>query len=244
MSDNTKIEWADATWSPITGCTPISDGCEHCYAKRLFGRNLWDYDFTPGTFHEDRLTTPLRWKNPRRIFVCSMGDLFHEDVPYDAIRRVLAATDQAPQHTYMLLTKRPGNMLAYCKQRGLHGDNIWLGVTAEDQAAADERIPVLLDIPAAVRFVSCEPLLGPVNLDPTWTGGAGRYGRNYQMPQLDWVIAGPETGPGKRECKAWWIYNLREQCQTAAVPFFLKKTHDGQPVLDAQLQQFPEVHHA
>jgi len=222
----TKIQWCDESWNIITGCEPISIGCKNCYARRMFSRNLWDYDFTPGTFHADRLDQPKRWKKPRKIFVCSMGDIAHPDVGVEALAPVFEVFRECPRHTFMLLTKRPENMRALW-QCYIHPipDNVWIGVTAENQKMADERIPVLLDIPAKVRFVSIEPMLGPVRLDQ------GNF--------PDWVIAGPETGPGKRECKASWLIDVDLQCDDAGVPFFLKKHADGRLVNDSYFQQFP-----
>lgn len=178
----TGIEWTDETWNPITGCTPISEGCKNCYARRMAQRLKGRYGypkanpFKPGVVHPDRWGDPEKWKKPRRIFVCSMSDLFHEKVPIDIQIRVFGRIAANPQHTFMMLTKRPENVTKFCRSIGLMPtiggtpsgetwpDNLWLGVTAENQRTADERIPELLKIPTAVRFVSCEPLLGPVNL--------------------------------------------------------------------------------
>ncbi|MFB3894310.1 MAG: phage Gp37/Gp68 family protein [Phycisphaerae bacterium] len=184
----TKIEWADATWNPITGCTPISAGCRGCYAKRMANRLRGrcgypaDEPFKP-TFHPDKLDEPLRWKKPRRIFVCSMGDLFHEDVSAEWIAKVLAIVKLCPQHTFMVLTKRPERMhwffVSSSVIRALHErettilSNLWLGTTCEDQAAADERLPWLLRCPSAVRFVSHEPALGAVDWTP-WLDPLGQ----------------------------------------------------------------------
>ena len=168
MGDKSKIEWCDATWNPVTGCTKISQGCKNCYAEGVANRFWGDRKFTDVQCHEDRLDQPLRWKRPRRIFVNSMSDLFHLDVPDEFIDKVFGVMVLAKQHTFMILTKRPERMheviwrlfpTAYLK-------NVWLGVSVENQDTADERIPLLLRTPAAVRFVSCEPLLGPVDLSP------------------------------------------------------------------------------
>ncbi len=187
MADHSKIDWTDATWNPVLGCSPTSPGCDHCYAARHATR-LAANPATPQyrglaeggrwtgqtTFVESALDRPAEWRKPRQIFVCSMGDLFHEHVDFDDIDSVFCAMASAPQHTYLLLTKRAAVMRRYIMERvvdgsgGHFGDwpwsNVWLGVTAEDQARADERIPILLDTPAAVRFVSVEPMLGPVDL--------------------------------------------------------------------------------
>lgn len=254
MSD-TKIEWATKSWNPVTGCTPISEGCANCYAarmaKRLAGRYGYPEDdpFKPGTFHPDKLDEPYGWKRPQKIFVCSMGDLFHDDVPFFKIARVWnvmfdcgAVEGIGPQHTFMILTKRPDRLSQFCgwmnKQHNRKTDyrNIWLGVTAENQRTADERIPILLQIPAAKRFVSVEPMLEPINLAHIKTGvppgeyinslTGARYWHDHHtttLNKLDWVIAGPETGPKARPCQTEWIASLYRQCRTADVPFFDKK---------------------
>jgi protein gp37 len=248
MSSTTGIEWTDATWNPVTGCSPISPGCEHCYAarmaQRLAGRCGYPADepFRPGTVHEDKMSEPTRWKTPRRVFVCSMGDLFHEDVP-DHVRldvlTVMAWT--APQHTYLLLTKRPAVMRRYFESitwAAVEGKrvmpvpfdkvdpaqlaeapfpaNIWLGVTAEDQKRADERLPILTSIPAMHHFVSCEPLLGPVDVTP-WAEA------------LDWVILGGETGPGARPMHPNWARAIVCEREDAGVPVFFKSWGEWAP---------------
>jgi protein gp37 len=173
--NKTKIEWADATWNPITGCTKISPGCANCYAekmsKRLAGRCGYPADEPfKVTIHPDKIDEPLKWKKPRRVFVCSMSDLFHKDVPMSIITYVLRMARSCEGHTFMILTKRPARMKEAIREMVSWGmwpvPNIWLGVTAENQEQADERIPILLDTPAAVRFVSVEPMLGPVELSP------------------------------------------------------------------------------
>jgi protein gp37 len=173
--NKTKIEWADATWNPITGCTKISPGCANCYAekmsKRLAGRCGYPADEPfKVTIHPDKIDEPLKWKKPRRVFVCSMSDLFHKDVPMSIITYVLRMARSREGHTFMILTKRPARMKEAIREMVSWGmwpvPNIWLGVTAENQEQADKRIPILLDTPAAVRFVSVEPMLGPVDLRP------------------------------------------------------------------------------
>jgi len=229
------IGWCDETINPITGCTKISPACLHCYAERmaqrLKGRYGYPADepFRPGTFHSTELLKPFGWRKPRFVFVVSMGDLFHEAVKDEHLDWIFDIVGRkAPQHTYLLLTKRPDNM----KQRlsRLYGENgpypnVWLGVTAEDQQRADERIPILLSIPAAKHFVSVEPMLGPVDLlergylaDHEWKKGT--------PGGLGWVIAGGETGPGARPMQDEWAMNLRDQCQEAGVAFWFKK-HGG-----------------
>lgn len=180
MSDNSRIAWTDATWNVVTGCTPASAGCAHCYASTFARRGMGEWKGRPFSevhCHEDRLANPLHWKKPRKVFVCSMGDLFHEAVPDEFVERVLSVIQTTPQHDYQLLTKRPDRMLAFMTRpvgawtHSAHPlslswpySNLWLGVSVEDQATADARIPLLLQTPAAVRFVSAEPMLGPVEL--------------------------------------------------------------------------------
>jgi protein gp37 len=229
MSTNTRIEWADATWSPITGCTPISEGCEHCYAarmaKRLAGRFGYPKDepFKP-TFHLEKLDEPQKWKKPKRIFVCSMGDLFHETIESKYVHFILHACELNPQHIYIFPTKRPKKMLEIMSHWNPERrfPNWWLGVTAENQRTADERIPVLLQIPAAVRFVSVEPMLEPISFKQ-WLLDVEQYdSRTPWKPEIDWVICGGETGPGARPMHPDWVRSLRDQCQVSNVPFFFK----------------------
>ncbi len=242
---STKIEWAEETWNPITGCDPISEGCANCYARRMATRLRGRYGYPADdpfrvTFHPERLGQPERWKKPRMIFVCSMGDLFHERVSIDHGCMVLGAAKEAPQHKYLFLTKRPEIMLKamafFCGGEPMPS-NWWLGVSAENQQRAEERIPILLQIPAAVRFVSCEPLLGPMDLDiyfseydyrPTYDYFRTMYPDIENKPILirpgiDWVICGGEAGPGARPMHPDWARSLRDQCVDAGVPFFFKQ---------------------
>jgi len=247
----TKIEWCNETWNPITGCSAISEGCKNCYARRMARRlaGRFGYPEAPNhfdvTFHIDKLEQPHRWKKPRKIFVCSMGDLFHKDVLYDWLWRVLdTAYDYKAyhRHLWLFLTKRPDIMAEemdnWMRPKALSRlpKRWWLGVTCENQKRADERMPILLQIPAAVRYVSVEPMLERITLNYLQTdlveidalnGTHGVYrphrGKNSR---IDWVIAGPETGPGKRECKPEWIEDLYEQCQEAGIPFFDKRKKD------------------
>ncbi len=237
---STKIEWTDETINPVTGCSQISEGCQNCYAKRaawgprLRGKFGYPQDdpFRPGTLHLDKLEQVKKWRKPRKIFVCSMADLFHHAVPFDTIDRILyTAVFDANQHTYLLLTKRPRRMAEYfaSKQMSIM-KNVWLGVTAENQARANERIPILLSIPAAVRFVSIEPMLGPVDLDRAIYGPPPRKGMNAfghtdgfgHEANINWVICGGETGPGARLMELHWSMDLALQCSDAKVPFFFK----------------------
>jgi protein gp37 len=240
----TKIEWTDQTWNPVTGCTKISEGCAHCYAKRMSKRlaGRCGYPEAPHNFdvtlHPDRLDEPLRWRKPRRVFVCSMGDLFHEDVPFGFIRRVFwTMWHWSSIHIYQILTKRPHIMLSFFDYlQGTDGGdliglpNVWLGVTAENQEQADKRIPILLQIPAAVRFVSVEPMLGPADLSE-WINPQGATARDdpARYSLLDWVICGGESGPGARPMHPDWARSLRDQCQMAGVPFFFKQWGECAP---------------
>ena len=251
----TQIEWTDATWNPVTGCTKVSPGCKNCYAERMARRlaGRCGYPETPHAFdvtlHYDRLGQPLSWRKPRMIFLPSMGDLFHEDIPLDYIADVFNIMAQCQQHTFQILTKRPVRARAVISD--LHEwnyadttwtgifpssmtgapfplPNVWLGVSVENQWTADERIPLLLQIPAAVRFASCEPLLGPVDiaeyLSPWLCTEAGNreYSQGYR-PSLHWVIVGGETGPGARPMHPGWARNIRDQCQAAGTAFFFKQ---------------------
>jgi protein gp37 len=253
----TKIEWTHRqgttgiTWNPITGCTKISEGCKHCYAekmsKRLAGRFGYPADdpfaVTP---HFDKFDAPLKWRKPRTVFVCSMGDLFHEDVGFNVHQIVWDVMEQTPQHTYLILTKRADNMLDTVELLQVsHGilPNVWLGVTAENQKRANERIPLLLQTPAAVRFVSIEPLLDPVDiegalgfsfLDPT-------YGYHYEVPAVNWIIVGGETGPGARPMHPDWARGVRDQCTVAGVRFFFKQMSRKAPIPDdLMIREWPQ----
>jgi protein gp37 len=302
MSDGTDIEWTDATWQPITGCSIVSPGCTNCYAMKLAGTRLRNIPSRKGLtnaskagpvwngkvrLNEEWLTQPLRWKRPRKIFVCAHGDLFHENAPDEWIDKVFAVMALCPQHQFQVLTKRAERMREYfsalaaddyrlltdgriAERLGEIGHdvfravmtrdefadkyansinpdagnwplrNVWLGVSAERQQEADERIPHLLQTPAAIRFVSCEPLLGPIDLraiprpydDITVAHDAleGRWhnfpdGRfpGYTLERLNWIIVGGESGPGARPMHPDWARSLRDQCEAAGVPFFFKQ---------------------
>ena len=234
----TKIEWATESWNPITGCTPVSEGCEHCYARRMAQRLKGRFGYPEDdpfrvTFHPDKLDQPLHWKKPRMIFVCSMGDLFHKDVPHHTyienevpVNHIYITAKRCPQHIFLILTKRPKVMKSFFSWITAFGgkipDNLWLGVSVENQQRADERIPILLQIPAAKRFVSIEPMLGPINIrkigpvPPSFNWEIARNG-------LDWVIIGGESGPGARPMHPNWPRSVRDQCQAAQVPFFFKQ---------------------
>jgi protein gp37 len=270
VADGTGIAWTDATWNPLRGCSRVSEGCRFCYAEgvaaRFSGPGLPYEGLARSTPQGPRWTgkirlvpevldQPLRWRRPRRIFVNSMSDLFHEDVPFAFIDRVFAVMALSYWHTFQVLTKRParlreylshthgpGNVLARVlhhareieKPRGyVHPDslgwpyrNVWLGVSVEDQRAADERIPELLATPAAVRFLSCEPLLGPVNpcaVPDRKTRPAEFSTRYTPLGDLDWVIVGGESGRGARRMEEAWARSLVEQYRVAGVPVFVKQ---------------------
>jgi protein gp37 len=236
-----KIEWTEKTWSPITGCTKISPGCAHCYAERMAKRLAGRYGYPADepfrvTLHPERLQEPAHWRKPRIVFPCSMSDMFHPDVPDEFINKMLTMMTHpmmgASHHTYLILTKRPERILSGHAERFAEWKNIWLGVTAENQEMADKRIPILLQIPAAVRFVSIEPMLGPVDLRGKlchWTNpdGSGSWFSpvpgKVQKRLINWVICGGESGPGARPMHPDWARSLRDQCVSAGVPFFFKQ---------------------
>jgi protein gp37 len=293
VSTDTKIEWTDATWNVVTGCDKVSPGCDNCYAETFAERwrGIPGHHFETGfdvTLRPERLTLPLRWRKPKRVFVNSVSDLFHKDIPDEYIAKVFAVMSLTPQHTYQVLTKRHGRMRSLlnssafriaCEtaQAVLINDdatpmpryereartsqwwsdfakplrNVWLGVSVENQQWADIRIPALLDTPAAVRFLSCEPLLGPVNL------GLGTDHSKHQQdhidgmpwpqcldcstesetvdwtvpdgPRIDWVIVGGESGRRARPMAPQWATSLRDQCAAGDVPFFFKQWGEYAP---------------
>ncbi len=213
MADKSRIEWTQATWNPVTGCTKISPGCAHCYAESLTLRFKLGGPYLPGlakiVLHDDRLDLPKTWKQPRVIFVNSMSDLFHPAVPTPFIRRVFDVMGETPRHTFQVLTKRH-DRLAEIASTLPWPTNVWMGVSVENQRWAETRIPALLGTPAKTKFLSCEPLLGKLEL--------GGY-----LEGLDWVIAGGESGPRARKANEDWFRGLRNQCRDAKVSFFLKQ---------------------
>ncbi|NSZ47957.1 phage Gp37/Gp68 family protein [Agrobacterium vitis] len=310
MADNTKIEWTDATWNPITGCSVVSPGCTNCYAMKLAGTRLQHHPSRAGLtkdskagpvwtgevrFNEQWLTEPLKWKRPRMIFVCAHGDLFAEGVPDEWIDQVFAVMALAPHHTFQVLTKRPERMREYLTrprwrpvldfgqderpsywiaeaasklwsrlpsqkitvpahvrtfgeaaqfQRDLKNEtlwplpNVWLGVSVEDQPRANQRISILLETPAAIRWISAEPLLGGLDLTDmcqgNWFFDALRGTRWHDVPEftsrveqfargLDWVVVGGESGRNARPMHPDWARSLRDQCAAAGVPFLFKQ---------------------
>lgn len=309
MADATPIEYTDATWNVVTGCSVVSPGCTNCYAMKLAGTRLRNHPSRAGLtvagkagpvwngqvrFNADWLDQPLRWTRPRRIFVAAHGDLFHDGVTDDQLDLIFAVMALCPQHTFQVLTKRPERMRAYigdsCGRirsgrimaiRGAREDkdmavgpspnfqpeapwwplpNVWLGVSVEDQTRADERIPILLATPAAVRWISAEPLLGPIDLTRVVAElGFGQRRVNalrageaaasdalnapdgmipptpFPAPAgLDWVVAGGESGPGARPMHPDWARQLRDQCAAAGVPFLFKQWGEWTPGENAQ----------
>jgi protein gp37 len=297
----TNIEWTDATWNPSTGCTKVSAGCANCYAERMakrlkaMGQEAWKDGFSVRC-HQDRLDIPLHWKIPRRIFVNSMSDLFHEDVPFEFIDQVFAVMALCSQHTFQVLTKRAERMAEYLnntnrkpnphdidqvnncttfdcidverdnveipgKHPGEHWSyksrmadmpwplpNVWIGTSCENQKTADERIPHLLRCPSAVRFLSIEPMLGPISLPygakcfscgfehtkfntPNCVKCGSRIYEKHQpiIPGIDWVIVGGESGPHARPMHPNWVRSIRDQCVAAGVPFFFKQWGEWAP---------------
>jgi protein gp37 len=216
MADSTSIEWTDTTWNPVTGCTKISAGCDHCYAERFSER----FRGTPGhpfetgfdlTLRPERLEQPLRWRTSRMIFVNSMSDLFHKEIPNEFIARVFDTMEVASWHTFQVLTKRSSLMRNFLRKR--YGtrrapSHMWFGVSVEDGTKAS-RIRHLREAPAGVRFLSIEPLIGPVG--------------KLDLTEIDWVIVGGESGPGALPMKEEWALDIRDQCQARNVAFFFKQ---------------------
>jgi protein gp37 len=319
MAGKSNIEWTDATWNPIVGCSIVSPGCTNCYAmkqaarivamqpashyagtvRKVKGNAVWTGKLALAPDHI--LTAPLRWKKPCRIFVNSMGDLFHEDAPDEWIDQVFAVMALAPQHTFQVLTKRAKRMREYCSGKAedrllsiahafppgtfpmtqheieahLHPyvspehrrlyrakdplwplTNVWLGVSCEDQARADERIPDLLDTHAAVRFVSYEPALGPIDFGSSLRPTCDRC-PPWETPcrincehvaKIDWIICGGESGSGHRPMQIEWAEAIRQQCQSSGTAFFFKQDSGAQSGLRGRAsdelwdtKQFPQV---
>jgi len=264
MSDRSAIEWCNASWNPVTGCDRVSPGCAHCYAlelaPRLRARGLAKYARARDggrasgpafgvTLHPGELERPCRWREPRRVFVNSMGDLFHTDVPFEFVDQVFATMAGCPRHTFQVLTKRPQRMLAYCEQRyeqlagELHAlgaaatvpwPNVWLGVSIENARWA-WRADVLRDVPAVARFISAEPLLGPLT--------------RLDLSGVDWLIVGGESGPRHRPVHLEWVRELRDLALQVGVAFFFKQwggrtPRTGGRILDGrQWAQFPATGH-
>jgi len=234
MASASKIEWTESTWNPVTGCSKCSPGCAHCYAERLAVRlrAMGNPSYVNGfkvTLHPRLLSLPSSWKAPRRIFVNSMSDLFHEEVPVHFIRSVFREMENTPRHTYQVLTKR-ARRLAEVAPLLPWPRNVWIGVSVEDGASL-ERLDYLRKVSAAVRFVSCEPLIGPV----------GRL----NLEGIHWVIVGGESGPGARPMCPEWAREIRMACEQQRVPFFFKQWGGPQRcrngnVLDGRVwQEYP-----
>ena len=212
MSDGSSIEWTDATWNPVRGCTKISPGCKHCYAETFAERfrGVPGHPFEQGfdlRIVEDALELPLRWRTPRRIFVNSMSDLFHEKVPDEYIHRVFDVMHRASQHEFQVLTKRSERMVEVTSKLSI-STNVWMGVSVENVDYVS-RIDDLRKVRAAVRFLSIEPLLGPIDRVP--------------LRGIHWVIVGGESGPRARPMDPAWVRSIRDQCDKAKVPFFFKQ---------------------
>lgn len=239
MGDKSAIEWTDATWNPVTGCSKVSPGCKNCYAERLAARleAMGNPRYRNGfevTLHPDQLTLPLRWKVPRKIFVNSMSDLFHEAIPDDFIKQVFDVMAKADWHVFQILTKRAKRLEALAAQLPWP-ENIWQGVSVESEEYT-WRIRHLQEVPAAVRFISVEPLLGPISRLP--------------LKGINWVIVGGESGPRFRVAQPIWVRSIRDQCLRTKVPFFFKQwggftSKAGGRQLDGRLwSQLPMIHHS
>lgn len=238
MTAKTRIEWTGMTWNPVTGCTKITQGCKHCYAERMAKRlkAMGNPRYPNGfdiTLHEDLIDAPRRWRTPSRVFVNSMSDLFHEEIPERFIERVFATMRDCPRHTFQILTKRSERLRELAPRLDWPA-NVWMGVSVEN-AEVIGRIADLNTVPAAIRFLSCEPLIGPLDALP--------------LAGIHWIIVGGESGPGARPMAPDWVRSLRAQCETAGVAFFFKqwggvrkdltgrmldgRTHDDMPQLAA-----------
>lgn len=283
MAQQTGISWTNRTWNPFVGCSKISPGCENCYAIRManrlskIGTTRKIYEGTVRKMangqpnwtgvvrlNESALEKPLHWREPSMIFVNSMSDLLHESIPFESIRRVFDVIERCPQHMFQILTKREDGMKEFAEWYGKVLPNVWLGVSVEDQERANQRVPVLLQTPAAVRFVSMEPLLGAIDLEASCEGclsgvaaeitidrnGNPDGAEPMQVPYLDWVIVGGESGPNARECHIEWIERIVHDCQETGVPVFVKQLgasvwQDGERVRlnnshGADMSEWPE----
>ena len=214
MAKATSIEWTEMTWNPVTGCTKVSPGCANCYAERMAKRlqamraPRYRRGFTL-SMHDDALTAPLQWRAPRKVFVNSMSDLFHKNVPLEFIERVFDVMARCPQHQFQILTKRSSRLRSIAESGALNWPaNVWMGVSVEDQRRV-RRVVDLACVPAHVRFLSIEPLLGPIE--------------NLPLTGIHWVIVGGESGPGARPMQSVWVDSLLEQCDAQGVAFFFKQ---------------------
>ncbi|MDT9719111.1 phage Gp37/Gp68 family protein [Paenibacillus sp. ClWae2A] len=212
MASNSHIEWTEATWNPVTGCTKVSEGCRNCYALAMARRleAMGNPRYLNGfnvTLHHDLIEAPLKWKKPRKIFVNSMSDMFHKDVPDEFIKAVFNTMNEASWHTFQVLTKRSSRLMELAPQLNWT-DNIWQGVSVENDKVLD-RIDHLRQTPAAIKFLSCEPLLGSID--------------NLNLQGIDWVIVGGESGPKARPMEEEWALSIRDQCVEQETAFFFKQ---------------------
>lgn len=265
MPGDSKIQWTDSIWNPVTGCTKVSAGCLNCYAEMMTRRFQWDGPFVPWTvraqrdsgeppvyIHEDRLSLPLHWRRPRKVFVNSMSDLFHEAVPWEFIDRVFEVMSQATQHTFQVLTKRPDRMADFAGRqlatKHFWPANVWAGTSVEHPKYL-YRLDDLAHVPAPIRFVSCEPLLGPLDLRPWLVNKCQEHGLEYlvedsdyagtqtcgecgeePLPVLSWVIIGGESGARPRPMHPTWPRRIRDDCQERGVPVFFKQWGEWVPL--------------
>ncbi len=237
MAGISTIEWTEVTWNPVTGCHKLSQGCKHCYAERmakrlkLMGSARYINEFEP-TLHWDLVDQPRRWKRPRTVFVNSMSDLFQVDVPLNFIQAVFDTMQATPQHTYQILTKRSDRLLELAPQLPWPS-NVWMGVSVEDDRVI-ERVDHLRQVGAAVRFLSCEPLIGPLE--------------KLSLDGIHWVIVGGESGPGARPMQPEWVEQIQARCKRAGVAFFFKqwggvqKHHAGRKLHGRTWDEMPTSH--
>lgn len=259
MSQKTQIEWTDLSWNPIRGCRRVSEGCRNCYAERVAARfckpGLAYHGLAESTpsgprwtgkvqFVEKVLRDPLKWKKPKRVFVNSMSDLFHEDVTDEILDQIFSVISICPQHIFQILTKRPVRMRDYFLSRaGFPLPNVWVGVSVENQAAADQRIPFLLETPALVHWISAEPLLGPLELLYKFMIPA----KYTFSTMIDWVVVGGESGPGSRPMDPDWVRLICNECQVSGTAFFFKqwggtqKKKSGRILYGRTWNQMPEM---
>ena len=233
----TKIRWTKHSWNPVTGCTQVSPGCDNCYALRIAEGRRGTPAFPVGfdiQLRPHKIREPFTWKQPARIFVNSMSDLFHRDIPDDYLRQVWSTMLEAHWHTYQILTKRAHRMAHKIAELQLPtAPHIWLGVSAENQELADSRLPALISIPSAVRFVSAEPLLGPIDF-------------SEHIDDIQWIIDGGESGPGRRHADYDWFRQIRDLCQASGTAYFHKQGNhyysDRDTELDGQtFDEYPVV---
>ena len=240
----TKIEWTDATWNPVTGCTKTSAGCAHCYAetmaRRLTAMGVEKYkNGFKVAIHEDALDEPKKWRKPRTIFVCSMSDLFHKDVPFDFVDKVMKVIRETPQHRYQLLTKRAERMEEYFRTREVP-QNVWLGVTVEVQSSKSRIDSLRIINMSPIKFLSCEPLLEDLGI--------------LDLTGIDWIIVGGESGRQARPMKEEWVMNIKAQCDATGKAFFFKqwgtwgsdgvkrnKHKNGKSLMGEICQKMPDV---